>query len=109
MSTAAERARLKAERLAAKQKATTATTDDTTTPTGTDSPAAADTKGIRVTVDLAPPLFSAFDDWARKAQVQYRLGKSAKADVLRILTRRLMADDAFRDEILQALIAERRK
>ncbi len=108
MSTAAERAREKAERLAAKQKAST-TDDAPALPAGTDLPAAADTKPVRVTVDMAPPLFAAFEEWAGKAQRQHRLGRSAKADVLRILTRRLMADTDLQDEILQALIAERRK
>lgn len=108
MSTAAERARAKADRLAARQQeqrqAPTAEAE-----VSLDAPAAGDTTPVRLTLDMAPPLYGSFEAWARTVQRQHRLGRAVKADVLRILTRRLMADEELQQEVVKALIAERRK
>lgn len=108
MSTTADRAREKAERLAARQKERSRPADAATS-VSLDEPAAADTRPVRITVDIAPPLHEAFDVWARQANRKHRLGLGIKADVLRVLIRRLMSDEDLQAEVIKTLMAERKK
>lgn len=114
MATAAEKARAKAERLASSRRSLAPATEDTeqkrpATPPPAAAPVAADAKPVRLTVDMAPPLHDAFDDWARDAARTHRFGRSIKADVMRELVRRLLNDPEAQAAVIESLTEARRK
>lgn len=113
MATAAEKARAKAERLASRRTTATETGHQEqkrpATPAPAATPAAADAKPVRLTVDMAPPLHDAFDDWARDAARTHRFGRSIKADVMRELVRRLLNDPEAQAAVIESLTEARRK
>lgn len=113
MATAAEKARAKAERLASRRTTTPASSDPEQKRPATSAlapiPAAADAKPVRLTVDMAPPLHDAFDDWARDAARTHRFGRSIKADVMRELVRRLLDDPQAQAAVIESLTEARRK
>lgn len=61
------------------------------------------TKPVRITLDLAPTLYDSFGDWNRQAARQMGVGRITGADTLRVLLRRLLADEQLAAEVLADL------
>ncbi len=113
MSSAADRAREKASRLAAgsRQRATEPATAEAV-PEERSAPAApraARVKPVRMTLDLAPALHADFDDWTTRITRQLGQGRVVRADVLRVLVRQLLEDEALQERVVQALLQETRR
>jgi hypothetical protein len=92
MSTAADKARENAARLGRR-----------TAPAPTLEPTPAErAEPLRISLDFAPALYNEFQDWTIAAS--RKIGaKISRSDVLRVLARRLVNDEAFADEILEVL------
>lgn len=104
MSTASERARAKAERLSALSRPTSG---------GGVEPVVQETraervKPVRLSLDLAPALFEDFEDWTIRASRSVGT-KLNKADVYRVLTRRLLEDEVLAAEVVAVLRADARR
>jgi len=97
MSTATERARAKAERLAKD----TRTKDEQ--PTQPAELRAQRIKPIRVTLDLAPSLYADFGGWTTATARQLGKPKIPSVDVLRILVRELLHDETLQVKVVAAL------
>lgn len=61
------------------------------------------TKPVRITLDLAPNLYDSFGDWNRRAARQIGVGRITGAETLRVLLRRLLADDQLAASVLDDL------
>lgn len=113
MSTAAERQKARAkeiaERNAKRREAAAAADQGHAAPSAPVTAEPADTKAIRLTCDVSPPLYESFDDWTRPVQRTHRFGRGIKSDIMRILLRDFLASEEMQQEVLQKLIAERRK
>src|SRR4051794_31848304 len=110
MSTAADRARAKAARIAVAR------------PQETESPLPAEeasqsllqtsplppgsVKPIRISLDLAPALFDQLTEWRTRAARQLGRGRVTNADALRILVRLLMTDEELTARVIDALRRE---
>jgi hypothetical protein len=105
VSTAAERARAKAARIAA------------VVPSEVDSAPAQESsqttvmppvsvKPIRISLDLAPALFDQLTEWRTKAARQLGRGRVTNADVLRVLVRMLMTDGDLTSRVIAVLRRE---
>jgi hypothetical protein len=115
MTTSTDKARAKAARMAAsatKRPTTTTDSPDADTapaPVVSTATAAEDTTPVRTTIDLSPPLFDSFDGWVRSTTRKHRYGRSIKADVIRILIRRLLNDPELQRHVIDTLTQERKK
>lgn len=80
-------------------------TPQTTPPVPRQAPALepVSTKPVRITLDLAPTLYDSFGDWNRQAARQMGVGRITGADTLRILLRRLLADEQLAAAVLDDL------
>ncbi len=112
MSSASDRAREKASRLAAgsrQRPPEPATAEDVPEerPVPT-APRAARVKPVRMTLDLAPALHADFDDWTTRITRQLGRGRVVRADVLRVLVRQLLEDEAVQRRVIEALEREAR-
>ena len=105
MSTAAERARAKAARIAA-----VALSASESAPTPESSQATVmppvSVKPIRISLDLAPALLDQLTEWRTRAARQLGRGRVTNADALRVLVRMLMTNE---DLTAQAIAALRRE
>jgi hypothetical protein len=57
---------------------------------------------LRITLDFAPALHNELEDWVIRARRTIG-AKISRADVIRVLVRQLLNDEAFADEVLQTL------
>ena len=106
MSTAADRARAKASRLAATRPvAPESTSADETMPAISHVPVSV--KPIRISLDLAPALFDQLTEWRTKAARQLGRGRVTNAAALRVLVRMLMSDEELTARVIAALCRER--
>jgi hypothetical protein len=112
MSSAADRAREKASRIAAGSQQRV---PDPVTPKIVPEerpvpavPRAARVKPVRMTLDLAPALHADFDDWTTRVTRQLGRGRVVRADVLRVLVRQLLEDEALQQRVVAALQREGR-
>jgi hypothetical protein len=109
VSTASERARAKAARIAAVQPpaADSASIQESLQP----SPQAIVTppvsvKPIRISLDLAPALFDQLTEWRTKAARRLGRGRVTNADALRVLVRMVMTDEDLTVRVIEALRRE---
>jgi hypothetical protein len=116
VSSAADKARAKAARIAANSPADPDESSDgikelveavkfTSRPLDL-SPPPVGTKPIRISLDLAPALFDQLTEWRTKAARQLGRGRVTNADALRVLVRMLMADDQLTARVIDALRRE---
>jgi hypothetical protein len=109
VTTAADKARAKAARIAA------------TRPLETDSPVPQESpqllpqdsimppvsiKPIRISLDLAPALFDQLTEWRTRAARQLGRGRVTNADVLRVLVRMLTSDEELTARVITSLRRE---
>src|SRR4051794_10759791 len=110
MSTAADRARAKAARIAVAR------------PQETESPLPAEeasrslsqasslppvsVKPIRISLDLAPALFDQLTEWRTRAARQLGRGRVTNADALRVLVRLLLSDEELTARVVASLRRE---
>lgn len=108
MSAAKETPQQKAERLALRRASRVEPLPEEQGPAVVpvaDAPAVT-TKNVRLTLDLATPLYDDFGDWNRRAARRLGRGRVTSADTLRVLLRRLLADEALAEEVLAELRAQ---
>ncbi len=112
MSTASERARAKAARLAATPPADEPAVEafevlkeGTRYGVRADVPPPVSTKPIRISLDLAPALFDQLTEWRTRAARQLGRGRVTNADALRVLVRALLSDE----ELTARVIADLRR
>jgi hypothetical protein len=107
MSTAADRARAKAARIAAtrpEEPEVSPLLDPALVP----SQLPVSIKPIRISLDLAPALFDQLTQWRTRAARQLGRGRVTNADALRVLVRLLMADQELTARVVAALRNESR-
>jgi hypothetical protein len=119
MSSAADRAREKATRLAAatRQRPEEAAAEATPAVAAADAyppppprngsqttlPRASRVKPVRMTLDMAPVLHADLEDWTTKVSRQLGRGRVVRADVLRVLVRQLLDDPETQERVKEAL------
>jgi hypothetical protein len=109
MSTAADKARAKAARIAVTRPAEAEVTPSEETPRPISQPSTSppvSVKPIRISLDLAPALFDQLTEWRTRAARQLGRGRVTNADALRVLVRMLVMDE---DLTAQAIAALRRE
>ena len=109
MSTAADKARAKAARIAVPEpsKDDPAALRQAVIDSGRPYvPAPVGVKPIRISLDLAPALFDQLTEWRTRAARQLGRGRVTNADVLRALVRALMADEELTTRVITALRRE---
>jgi hypothetical protein len=60
-------------------------------------------------VDLAPALFSELEDWTTRVGRELGRVRVHKSDVLRELTRRLLADEQLQQTVIERLRSQARR
>ena len=105
MSTAGERARAKAARIAALAPSASESAPAQESPQTSIMPPVS-VKPIRISLDLAPALFDQLTEWRTKAARQLGRGRVTNADVLRVLVRMLMTDGDLTSRVIAALRRE---
>jgi hypothetical protein len=104
MSTAAERARAKAARLAATSRPGPATSDDDERrQTRSALTRAARSETIKTSLHLAPELHLQFTAWCLEAARELQRGRVNGSDVMRILVRRLLVDEELQKSVIEQL------
>ena len=105
MSTAGERARAKAARIAA---VTPSASESAPTPQSSQATVMppVSVKPIRISLDLAPARLDQLTEWRTRAARQLGRGRVTNADALRVLVRMLVTDE---DLTAQAIAALRRE
>src|SRR3954464_6214766 len=99
MSTAADKARAKAARIAAGGRIEGPLEEDLTALKDAEFTVQSDvappvsTKPIRISLDLAPALFDQLTEWRTKAARRLGRGRVTNADALRVLVRILLSDE----------------
>lgn len=106
MSTAAERAREKAQRVSA---AGAAAAHQRETETEVVRAPKVAQKPVRTTLDLAPAIYRELEDWTTAAARQIGTHRLNRSDVQRVMIRRLLDDEAFSAEVVEALRADARR
>jgi hypothetical protein len=109
MSSAADRARAKAARIAAVQPSKPGfITSEEGAPVGSPvtSSLPPSVKPIRISLDLAPALFDQLTEWRTRAARQLGRGRVTNADALRVLVRMLMTDQDLTARVIVALRGE---
>src|SRR4051794_32196745 len=109
MSTAADRARVKAARIAANRPGEPEVAASEETPRliaqpSTQSPVSV--KPIRISLDLAPALFDQLTEWRTRAARQLGRGRVTNADALRVLVRLLLSDEELTARVVASLRRE---
>jgi len=109
MSTAADKARAKAARIAVTRPAEGEVTplDETPLliPQSNDSQPVS-VKPIRISLDLAPALFDQLTEWRTRAARQLGRGRVTNADALRVLVRLLLSDEELTARVVASLRRE---
>lgn len=105
MSSAADRTRAKAARLAQAGQHH-ATVDQEAAPPVSHVPMPVSAKPIRISLDLAPMLFDQLTLWRTQAARQLGWGRVTNAEALRVLVRRLVTDEELSAEIIADLRRE---
>src|SRR4051794_38504188 len=107
MSTAADRARAKAARIAVARPQETGSPLPAEEASRSLSQASSlppvSVKPIRISLDLAPALFDQLTEWRTRAARQLGRGRVTNADALRILVRMLMADQELTAQVIADL------
>src|SRR4051812_36186477 len=109
MSSAADKARAKAARIAVTRPSEAEAILAEETPRLSPQPSApppVSVKPIRISLDLAPALFDQLTEWRTKAARQLGRGRVTNADALRVLVRTLLADEELTARVIQALRSE---
>jgi hypothetical protein len=109
MSTAADKARAKAARIAAARPPEPEVLDsEETVPASllVTSSLPVSIKPIRISLDLAPALFDQLTEWRTRAARQLGQGRVTNADALRVLVRMLMTDEELTARVIAALRRE---
>src|SRR3954469_16489694 len=109
MSTAADKARAKAARIAVARPQET----ESLLPAEDQRPLSqasllppVSAKPIRISLDLAPALFDQLTEWRTRAARQLGRGRVTNADALRVLVRQLLADEELTARVIEALRRE---
>jgi hypothetical protein len=105
MSTAGERARAKAARIAVVQSPTSENAPALESSQTTVMPPVS-VKPIRISLDLAPALFDQLTEWRTRAARQLGRGRVTNADVLRVLVRMLLSDTELTARVVSELRRE---
>jgi hypothetical protein len=102
VSTAADRARAKAARIAATRPG-----EPEVTPSPDPAPVTFElpvsTKPIRISLDLAPALFDQLTEWRTRAARQLGQGRVTNADALRVLVRLLLSEEKLSTQVIELL------
>jgi hypothetical protein len=109
MSSAADRARAKAARIAAVQPSEPEfITSEEGAPVGSPvtSSLPPSIKPIRISLDLAPALFDQLTEWRTRAARQLGRGRVTNADALRVLVRLLLSDEELTTRVIESLRRE---
>ena len=109
MSTAADKARAKAARIAATRPPESEAIDSQETASAVSSVTSSlpvSIKPIRISLDLAPALFDQLTEWRTRAARQLGRGRVTNADVLRVLVRMLMTDEDLTARVITSLRRE---
>jgi hypothetical protein len=115
VSSAADKARAKAARIAAGSSDTGPTAENLqdlrealqfTMRSDAALPAPVSTKPIRISLDLAPALFDQLTEWRTRAARQLGRGRVTNADALRVLVRILLTDDELTARVIEVLKRE---
>lgn len=109
MSTAADRAREKAARLAAaSQSRPVSSDDDERQPTRPAPTRAARSETVKTSLHIAPELHLQFTGWCLEAARELQRGRVNGSDVMRILVRRLLVDKELQKSVIEQLRSEAR-
>src|SRR4051812_28639196 len=109
MSTAADKARAKAARIAVTRPAEAEVIPAEETPPPQPPlhpPPPVSVKPIRISLDLAPALFDQLTEWRTKAARQLGRGRVTNADALRVLVRLLLTDEELTGRVVAHLRQE---
>jgi hypothetical protein len=109
VSSAADKARAKAARIAVTRPAEAEAIPSEETPRLIPQPSApppVSAKPIRISLDLAPALFDQLTEWRTKAARQLGRGRVTNADALRVLVRTLLTDEELTVRVIEALRRE---
>src|SRR3954452_7568923 len=109
MSTAADKARAKAARIAVarpQEPDSSLPEEDPQPLSQTSSLPPVSVKPIRISLDLAPALFDQLTEWRTRAARQLGRGRVTNADALRVLVRMLMIDQDLTARVIAALRSE---
>jgi hypothetical protein len=108
VTTAADKARAKAARIAATRPPETEVIDSEETQSASLSVTTSlvSVKPIRISLDLAPALFDQLTEWRTRAARQLGRGRVTNADVLRSLVRMLMSDEDLTARVITSLRRE---
>jgi hypothetical protein len=105
VSTAADRARAKAARIAAAPVAEPEI-EPVDNPIPVTSSLPLSTKPIRISLDLAPALFDQLTEWRTRAARQLGRGRVTNVDALRMLVRLLLTDQELSSRVVGLLRQE---
>jgi hypothetical protein len=109
VSTAADKARAKAARIAATRSPESEAIDSQETTSAVSSVTSSlpvSIKPIRISLDLAPALFDQLTEWRTRAARQLGRGRVTNADALRVLVRMLITDEELTARVVHALRRE---
>lgn len=115
MSSASDRAKAKAARLAGVNRAAVPLTDDDerqplTAPASVPAPARAGrSETVKTSLHLAPELHRQYTGWLLDVARQLDRGRVDGSKPLRVLIRKLLSDEALQAEVIEALRQEGRR
>ncbi len=104
MSSAAERARLKAARMAPASRPAPTVSDDNEPEPGRPVPVRAErTETVKTSLHLAPELHRQYVTWCTEAARELGRGRVPGSEPLRVFVRMLLTDDELRAAVIEQL------